>query len=231
MKTSSSEFSIPETVRYFQPIWDNFPRRFPATSQWLKEITLWIKGHSSKSMKEPQTVHSHRGPESAGARWIFGAWPPRRKRVGCHSIPLPRAGVVTGPLLEQGRGSPAPPRLRPKGLGPQALAPHLQVTIPQLWGQVTRGTSQIPGWLCKEQHWQHVTTFFLGTSPRLTLNQPSVPLPGVDTGKWTGPKSRWGRGESTGLQCWARAVLPRLPRSPEPGREEPALQTAGRGDF
>lgn len=32
----------------------------------------------------------------------FGVWPPRRKRVGCHSIPLTQAGVVTGLLQEQG---------------------------------------------------------------------------------------------------------------------------------
>lgn len=175
-------------------------------------------------MKEPQTVHSHRGPESAGARWILRCAAPQKEEGGLPIHPSspvrgcdrasPRAGG-------ERRGSPGSPCLRAKGLAPQALAPHLQVRIWQVWGQGTRGKS--PSTLSKprvtiQRAASHHGCFMPQPSSQepphasLCLNQPLSAFAGpsskTDMGTWTGPKSPLGRGESAALQCWASGVLP-----------------------
>lgn len=177
-------------------------------------------------MKEPQTVHSHSGPESAGARWILRCVAPQKEEGGLPLHPsspgrgCDRASPGAG---GQGTGRPGSPCLRPRGLAPQAVAPHLQVRMRQVWGQVPRGKSPVtlsdPRVTMLTAAWHQGC--FVPQPPSheaphasLGLNQPLSAFAWGNTAVW---KTRLGRGESTLLQCWASGVLPVATPSLGPG--------------
>lgn len=162
-------------------------------------------------MKEPQTVHSHRGPESAGARWILWSVAPQKEEGGLPLHPsspgrgCDRASPGAG---GEARGSPGSPCLRPKGLAPQALGspPPGENSTGLGSGARAHRPSQIPGWLCKEQRATTAfSTLFLGPSPCLAL-PPSVPQC-LCLGKVNGPKEPLGQRREH-LAAMGSGVLP-----------------------
>lgn len=196
-------------------------------------------------MKEPQTVHSHSGPESAGARWILRCVAPQKEEGGLPLHPsspgrgCDRASPGAG---GQGTGRPGSPCLRPRGLAPQAVAPHLQVRMRQVWGQVPRGKSPVtlsdPRVTMLTAACHHGC--FVPQPPSheaphasLGLNQPSVPLLGVTR---QCEKLAWAEARAPCCNAGRVGSCPWPPHHwgpdwDQPGREKPALQMAGQGHF
>lgn len=225
MKTSSSEFSIPATVQLFQPIWDNFPRRFPATSQWLKEITV-NKGTFFK-VNEGATncTFSQRAGKRRREVDFAVCGPPEGRGWAATPSLFPRQGLWPGfsrsrrsgnraprfSMLEAKRfgptscGSP-PPGENATGLGSGAKG---QEPSDPLRSQGDYANSSMPPrLLC-------ATTSFPRSSPCLTWPEPTLSaFAWGNTAMW---KTRLGRGESTLLQCWASGVLPVATPSLGPG--------------
>lgn len=200
-------------------------------------------------MKEPQAVHSHRGPESAGARWILRCVAPQKEEGGLPLHPsspgrgCDRASPGAG---GEGTGSPGSLCLRPKGLAPQALAPTPRWELDR-FGVRRQGARA--NWSLKSQRnyakrsvppWLFHATTFLGTSPCLALPQ-SMPQCLCLVLTWGCERAqRAARAEARALGCHAGQAgsCPRPPLSlqvprhwDQPGSEEPAAQMTGQGHF